>query len=259
MPNFNSVSVFFPAYNDEATIAEMVQDALAVLPQLTNDYEVIVVNDGSRDSTPAVLDRLARTEPHVKVIHHLRNKGYGAALRTGIAHATREMIFYTDGDGQYDVGELTALVPLMTEEVDVVNGYKRKRADHAYRRAIGALYNQTARLLFRLPIRDVDCDFRLIRRASIERVRLESSSGVICVEMVRKLHVAGCVFAEAEVSHYPRTHGQSQFFTLPRVARTIFDFLALWIRLVVWPNPFKKAAQSRAAAVIVEKRRLPLG
>ncbi len=243
MPNFNSISVFFPAYNDEATISRMVQDALAVLPQLTNDYEVIVVNDGSRDNTSAVLNRLARTEPQLKVVHHPCNKGYGAALRTGIAHATREMIFYTDGDGQYDVGELAALVPLMTEHVDVVNGYKRKRADHAYRRAIGALYNQIARLFFCLPVRDVDCDFRLIRRASIERVTLEASSGVICVEMVRKLHAAGCVFAETEVNHYPRSQGQSQFFTVPRVTRTIFDFLALWVRLVVWSNPFKKGSE----------------
>ena len=251
MPNLNSISVFFPAYNDEATIARMVQDALAVLPRLTNDYEVIVVNDGSHDNTPAVLDQLARTEPHLKVVHHPCNKGYGAALRTGIAHATREVIFYTDGDGQYDVGEIVTLAPLLTEGIDVVNGYKRKRSDHLHRRAIGALYNQTARLLFRLPVRDVDCDFRLIRRASIERISLESSSGVICVEMVRKLHAVGCVFAEAEVSHHPRRHGQSQFFTLPRVARTIFDFSRLWIKLVVRSN--KKGAESQAPAATVVK------
>lgn len=213
---------------------------------MTNDYEVTVVNDRSHDHTPAVLDQLARTEPHLKVVYHPCNKAYGAALRAGIAHATREVIFYTDGDGQYDVSELVTLAPLMTEGVDVVNGYKRKRSDRIYRRAIGALYNQTARLLFRLPVRDVDCDFRLIRQASIERISLESSSGVICVGMVRKLHAAGCVFAEAEVSHHPCRHGQSQFFTLLRVSRTIFDFLHLWIKLVLRSN--KKGIKNQAPA-----------
>ena len=139
---------------------------------------------------PQCSTNLARTEPHLKVVHHPCNSGYGAALRTGIAHATREVIFYMHGDGQYDVSELAVLAPLVTEGIDVVNGYKRKRSDHIHRRAIGALYNQMARLLFRLPVRDVDCDFRLIRHASIERISLESSSGVICVEVVRKLHAA---------------------------------------------------------------------
>ncbi len=227
------ISVFFPAYNDAGTIAGLVEEALAVLPSLTDDYEVIVVDDGSTDETGAVLDELALREPRLRVIHHERNRGYGGALRTGFGAARKDLIFYTDGDGQYDVRELAALGPLMREGVDIVNGYKIKRADGIDRKVIGGVYNRLARLLFRLPIRDVDCDFRLMRRRAVQQLDLVSSSGVICVELAHKLRRAGCAFAETPVNHYPRRHGRSQFFTAPRVARTARDFFALWVKLVV--------------------------
>lgn len=230
--NSHGISVFFPAYNDEMTIERMVVDALAVLPMLTDDYEVIVVNDGSTDATMSVLEQLARTSPFVKVIHHAENRGYGGALRSGFAHACKDLIFYTDGDGQYDAGELTLLFPLMTDAVDIVNGYKVKRADARRRIILGAIYNRMARVLFKLPVRDVDCDFRLMRRRAIQRIDLTSSSGVICTELVRKLCADGCAFAEAPVNHYPRAHGQSQFFTWRRVARTASDFFVLWWKIV---------------------------
>jgi glycosyltransferase involved in cell wall biosynthesis len=226
-----SISVFFPAYNDEATIAGLVGDALSVLPSLTEDFEVIVVNDGSTDGTAAVLNELAHVNSRVCVVHHESNRGYGGALRTGFASATKELVFYTDGDGQYDVRELALLRPLMKEGVDIVNGYKIKRADAWQRRTLGAAYNRLAHLLFSIPIRDVDCDFRLIRRRVVEQVELASSSGSICVELVHKLHRVGCVFAEAPVHHYPRAHGRSQFFTLQRVGRTALDLLSLRLKV----------------------------
>jgi glycosyltransferase involved in cell wall biosynthesis len=226
-----SLSVFFPAYNDEATIAGLVGDALSVLPTLADDFEVIVVDDGSTDGTAAVLDELARADGRVRVVHHESNRGYGGALRTGFACATKELVFYTDGDGQYDVRELALLRPLLTEGVDIVNGYKIKRADSWQRKALGAAYNRLAHLLFSIPIRDVDCDFRLIRRRVVERVELVSSSGSICVELVHKLHKAGRVFAETPVHHYPRAHGRSQFFTLRRVGRTALDLLSLRLKM----------------------------
>src|ERR1044071_7454487 len=189
-----SISVFFPAYNDEASIARLVAETLALLPGLTDDFEVVVVDDGSTDGTARVLDELAREDPRVRVVHHEVNRGYGAALRTGFASATKELVFYTDGDGQYDVRELALLRPLLKEGVDIVNGYKIKRADSLQRKALGAAYNRLAHLLFSIPIRDVDCDFRLIRRCAVERVEFLSSSGSICVELVHKLHRAGRVF-----------------------------------------------------------------
>ncbi len=231
-----SISVFFPAYNDEGSIAGMVEKALALLPRYTGDFEVIVVNDGSGDGTEAVLDALARNHPEMRVIHHPKNRGYGGALRTGFVNATKDWVFYTDGDGQYDVNELERLIPLMTEEVDVVNGYKIKRSDGKRRIVLGAIYKFLARMLFGLPIRDVDCDFRLMRRSAIQGIDLVSSSGVVCTEMVYKLRRAGCVFTETPVNHFPRLHGQSQFFTLRRVAKTALDFFALWIRLVIFDS-----------------------
>lgn len=246
----SSISVFFPAFNDEKTIKSQVTDALAVLPSLTDDFEVLIVNDGSTDSTPAVLDALAHTQSHVRVIHHHRNQGYGAALRTGLAHARKDLIFYTDGDGQYDARELALLFPLMTDKVGIVNGYKINRSDGRHRVVLGKLYNRLARIFFRLPIRDVDCDFRLMRRAAVERLDLVSSSGVICVELVRKLHADGCAFAEIPVHHYPRRHGRSQFFTPRRVARTAFDFFMLWFKLVVMrPAPAKHKSVPPASTV----------
>ena len=219
-----SISVFFPAFNDEQTISSLVHKALEVLPEFTDDYEVLVINDGSVDRTAQIIDNLAQTLPQVRAIHHAHNLGYGAALQTGFLHATKELVFYTDGDGQYDVQELRRLLPLMSDEVDVVNGYKSRRADSRGRKLVGEIYNRVARKLFKLPIRDVDCDFRLIRRSHLQEIGELSNSGAACVQLVRKLYSRGAVFAEVAVNHYPRLHGKSQFFTMSNITRTLVDF-----------------------------------
>lgn len=229
----HSISVFFPALNDQESIAFVVGKAFDLLPLLTDDYEVIVVNDGSRDRTAEVLDELQRKHARLKVIHHEHNRGYGGALQTGFANASKDLIFYTDGDGQYDVSEFAKLVPLMVDGVDVVNGFKIKRSDDMRRIVLGEIYKFLARQMFRLPIRDVDCDFRLMRRKAIQEIDLTSHSGVVCTEMVYKLKRAGCRFTEIPVHHYPRLHNRSQFFTFSRIARTAYDFFALWLKLVV--------------------------
>ena len=230
------ISVFFPAFNDAGSIVRLVEDALAVLQTLTDDYEVLVINDGSTDATAVVLDKLMSAEPRLRVIHHERNMGYGSALRTGFSNARKHLVFYTDGDGQFDVRELAGLHRLLIDGVDVVNGFRIRREDKRQRKVLGAVYNQMARLLFRLPIRDVDCDFRLVRRSIMQDFELTCSSGAICVELVYKLRAAGAVFAETLVCHYPRAHGRSQFYTLRRVFRTVQDFLLLWWRLVGRPR-----------------------
>jgi glycosyltransferase involved in cell wall biosynthesis len=185
------VSAFFPAYNDGGTIASMVLSAILVLEPLTSDYEVIVVNDGSTDYTKEILDELERRYERVRVIHHDGNKGYGGALRTGFASATKGLIFYTDGDAQYDVRDFRSLWEAMGEGVDVVNGYKVSRSDPLYRVIIGRMYHWLAKLAFGLRLRDVDCDFRLIRSSVFDKVHLESDSGVICVEMMKKIQDGG--------------------------------------------------------------------
>lgn len=235
------LSIFFPAYNDSGTIASLVIEARVTAQKLTQDFEVIVVNDGSADHTAEILDELARTYPEVRVIHHPQNRGYGGALRSGFSGSTKELIFYTDGDAQYDPSELALLWPRMVDGVDVVNGYKISRSDPMHRIIIGRVYHHTVKLLFGLKVRDVDCDFRLLRRSVFDRIALEHNSGVICLELMKKLTDAGCVIAEVPVHHYHRAFGKSQFFNFPRLRHTAQDVLKLWIKLVVVGAHRKKA------------------
>jgi glycosyltransferase involved in cell wall biosynthesis len=232
---FRSLSVFFPAYNDAPSLPDLVRTTFEVLERHVEDYEVIVVNDGSEDNTAEVLEDLRRQyAPHLRVITHPENRGYGGALRTGLGAAKREFVFYTDGDGQYDVAELPRLLALTGPATGLVNGYKLERNDPPHRIWIGRLYNFFARLLFRIRIRDIDCDYRLIRRALLEKVHLTSTSGTICVELVRKLELSGCEVKEIGVRHYPRKHGRSQFFRVRSLAKTFLQLLRLWFRLVVF-------------------------
>ena len=227
------LTMFFPAYNDAGTIASLVIQAQEAIRHLTPDFEVLVINDGSRDQTAQIADELARTYPNVRVIHHVGNRGYGGALRTGFASATKELIAYTDGDAQYDPTELEVLWGRLTPDVDVVTGYKISRSDPLHRVVIGRIYHYTVKLMFGLRVRDVDCDFRLMRREVFNRVRLERNTGVICLEMMRKIQDAGFHTVEVPVHHYHRAHGRSQFFNFRRVFWTGIDVLKLWIQLVV--------------------------
>jgi glycosyltransferase involved in cell wall biosynthesis len=244
-----SISAFFPAYNDSGTIASMVVAAMLVLEELTDDYEVIVVNDCSPDFTPQILDRLARDYDRVRVIHHVKNKGYGGALRSGFANATKDLIFYTDGDAQYDVRDLRNLYPLLTDGVDVAQGYKIARGDRWYRKVIGRIYHNVVKILFGLKLRDVDCDFRLIRRAVFDKVQLTRDSGVICVEMMKKIQDHGFKVAEGPVGHYHRAYGRSQFFNFRRVFRVGIDILALWQELVIRKEHLQPVPRPTVAAV----------
>jgi len=227
------LSVFFPAYNDSGTIASMVIRAVRAAATLTPDYEVIVVDDGSSDATPEIVDELARTYQAVRVVHHATNRGYGGALQTGFRSATKELIFYTDGDAQYDPAELTALWDKMVPDADLVNGYKISRSDPFHRIVIGRVYHHIVSIMFGLKVRDVDCDFRLMRRAIFERIDLEKTSGVICLEMMKKIQDAGFRIVEVPVHHYHRAFGKSQFFNFRRIAKTGIDVLRLWFTLVI--------------------------
>ena len=229
-----SLTAFFPAYNDQHTIESIVRTAAREIQKVTDDFEILIIDDGSKDETGAVADRLAAELPFVRAIHHPQNLGYGAALITGFKNAHKELIFYTDGDGQYDVREIHNLLAQLCPNIDLVNGYKVKRSDAWYRIVIGAAYRRAMRFAFALSISDVDCDFRLIRRQVFEAITLESTSGVICVEMARKFDEAGFRMAEVPVSHYPRLHGRSQFFRLNHLSHTLKGLLRIWWSLVVW-------------------------
>lgn len=234
MSNRPSISVFFPAYNDAPSITALVETAFEVLRARVDDYEVIVVNDGSQDNTGEVLNALAtRFAPNMRVVTHEVNRGYGGALRSGFEAATKDLVFYTDGDGQYDVRELNKLLDLMTPQTGLVNGYKLERNDPQHRIFIGTVYNAFARTLFRIKIKDVDCDFRLVRRDIVNQLQLTSTSGTICVELVRKLELSGCEVLETGVHHYRRLHGRSQFFRIRSLMGTLLQLIRLYVKLVI--------------------------
>ena len=230
------ISVFFPAYNDAGTIASMVIAALRTCADLTDDYEVIVVENGSTDYTVEVLEDLATRYDKLKVLSHREPLGYGGALRIGFKTAQKELIFYTDGDAQYDAHEIAFLVAALRPDVDIVQGYKIARHDPIFRIVIGKLYHWGVKLLFGLRVKDTDCDFRLIRREAMSRFDLKSNTGTICVELVKKLQDSGAVFAEVPVHHYHRAYGRSQFFNFKRIWATAVHLGQLWLDLVVVPK-----------------------
>jgi glycosyltransferase involved in cell wall biosynthesis len=231
-----SVSAFFPCYNDAETIGRMVADVDAALAELVDDYEIIVVDDGSRDRSPEVLTELQLRFAALRVVTHPKNRGYGGALISGFAAARKEWIFYTDGDAQYDAAEVRVVIEnarIAIGPIDVVQGWKISRGDSWYRAVIGRTYHYAVKLLFNLHVRDTDCDFRLFRRSLVVEHPLRSTSGVICVEMMRRFEHSAARFVEVPVHHYPRPSGRSQFFKLPAIARSARQLLALWWRLVV--------------------------
>lgn len=247
------ISAFFPCFNDAGTIASMVIEALVVLRELADEYEVIVIENGSVDYAWDVLDELERlygengVDPRdrgrVRVLRFGEPLGYGGALRAGFAACRYDLIFYTDGDGQYDVRELRALVEAFEREeaagrrVDVVMGNKLMRRDPIHRRFISWAYHHAMAFVFRLKIHDVDCDFRLMRRSIFDRVTLTQNSGVIALEMMTKIQYAGFRTVEVPVNHYHRAYGVSQFFNLPNLLKVLVGLARLWWWLRVQHAP----------------------
>ncbi len=229
----HSISIFFPCYNDEKVIGKLVEDAFTTVKKITNNYEIIVIEDGSTDGSRKVLMDLAKKHKDLKLILHEKNTGYGGALQSGFKNATKDLVFYTDGDGQYDVKELPILVSLMDDSCDFVNGIKMNRKDPTYRVVVGNLYSFVIRWAFWLPVTDVDCDFRLIRQAIVQKLHLTVTSGAICVEIVKKAKRAGARFKQVSVRHYERKHGNSQFFRPEKILRTFWELGNLWVKLVL--------------------------
>jgi glycosyltransferase involved in cell wall biosynthesis len=232
-PEVRAVSACFPCYNDAKTIATMVRDVKHALNPLVDELEIVVVDDGSSDGSPDVLKALTDEVPELVVVVHERNRGYGGALISAFSTATKDWIFYTDGDAQYDAKEAAGMVGAVTPATDIVQGYKIGRGDPWYRKVIGRAYHNVVKLAFGLRVRDTDCDFRLFRRSLIEESPLQSQTGVICVEMMRRFETAGARFVEVPVHHYTRPHGTSQFFRLPHIARAALQLSRLWWELVV--------------------------
>lgn len=224
MKPLSSLSMVFPAYNDAPSLPQLIAKANRAARMTSRRYEIIVVNDGSQDDTRDVLQKLQRRYSRLRVVHHRKNKGYGSAARSGFRAARYSWIFYTDGDGQYDPSELSKLVAALDAKTDVVNGYRISRSDSAARKVTGKLYSSALHLLYKLPIRDIDCDFRLIRRANLRDTKFRSSSGMFPLELVLALQHKGARFKEVPVHHYPRVHGRSQFFRAKHLVATLKEF-----------------------------------
>ncbi len=228
-----SVSIFYPCYQDWGTMGSMVLFTIQTAERLGLDYDLTIVDDGSARQTLDLLDEIELRYPQVNVVRHERNRGYGSALRTGIASGTKEWIFYTDGDAQYDVRELAVLLEKAGPDVDLVQGYKIQRHDPLHRIITGRMYHWLVKIAFGIPVRDTDCDFRLIRRTVFDTVALTSDTGVICVEMMTKIFRGGFRIVEVPVHHYQRAHGKSQIFNIPRLIRVAWSLVGLWVREVL--------------------------
>jgi glycosyltransferase involved in cell wall biosynthesis len=231
------LSYFFPAHNEAANLRGLVEEALATLPGLAERFEIVIVNDGSRDETPAIADELAATHPEVRAVHHPTNLGYGAALRSGFAAARFDRLAFTDGDRQFKVADLGRLIErFQADGADVVVGYRIKRADPLVRTVYARLYRFANRVWFGLKVRDVDCACKLFARSSLEGVNVESGGAFFSAELLIKLRARGRRIAEVGVPHYPRTAGSPTGARPSVVLRAVRDFWALRLRLWAAPN-----------------------
>jgi len=203
-----SLSVFFPCYNEKDSICALTEKAITVAGEICGDYEVILIDDGSSDGTAELADQLAEKYPAVRVIHHPVNKGYGAALQSGFRAAAKDYVFYTDGDGQFDLGELPVLVPLIAH-CDIVSGYRINRQEGMLRKVNAFCWNQLVCFLFGLELRDIDCAFKLYKRKIFDNVEMYSTGALIDTEILARAIRKGYTISQIGVHHYPRTAGQS--------------------------------------------------
>jgi glycosyltransferase involved in cell wall biosynthesis len=240
------LSYFFPAHNEEANVAGLVEEALAVLPTLAYTFEIIVVNDGSSDRTQVIADELTAAHPGiVRAVHHPANRGYGAALRSGLGAARHELVAFTDGDRQFhvaDIGRLTARLAA-ADAPDVVAGYRIKRADPLIRTIYARAYRLANRIFFGLRVTDVDCACKLFRREVLEGISLESEGAFFSAELLIKLRAAGRSVVEVGVPHYARTAGSPTGARPQVVLRAVRDFWRL--RLQMWANRDRALGRGR--------------
>jgi len=206
-PKFDvSLSVFFPCYNEEGNVERVGRRAAEALAGLVRDWEVILVNDGSRDRTGELADRLAKEVPGIRAVHHQKNSGYGAALRTGFASATKEYVFFSDGDGQFDIAEIEKLLEIRSE-ADIICGYRAHRQDNFMRRLNAACWGKLVRWMLSFRCRDVDCAFKLFRREMFSRMELKSTGALINAEILGRAARMGYRLKSIPVTHLPRVAG----------------------------------------------------
>jgi len=217
-----SISIFFPCYNEEKNIATLVEKTIRTISQFSDNYEIIIVNDGSKDKTSIVANNLALKNKNIRVINHLKNRGYGAALKSGFSNSTKDLIFYTDGDGQFDIQEIEKLLPLI-EDYDIVTGYRMNRRDNILRKLNGFLWTKLTTLVFDFKVRDVDCAFKLYRKKVFDGMELESEGAFLNTEIFAKARKNGFTIKEIGVHHYPRLAGKQTGAKLKVIIRAFYE------------------------------------
>jgi len=225
-----SISVFFPCYNEQDNVKRVVEKAVEVLEGMEADFEVIIVNDGSADGTGKAADELAAADNRVRVVHHPQNRGYGAAVQSGIRNAKKELVFFTDGDGQFDTEEIKLLLPLISQN-DIVCGYRLDRKDPFGRKVNGWLWTQLVCILFGMRIRDIDCAFKLFRSEIFEDMKMSSAGALISAEILARATRCGYRIAEVGVHHYPRTTGKQTGAKLKVILRAFRELFKLYNRI----------------------------
>jgi len=230
-----SISVFFPCHNEEGVIEQLTRQTLTVLSRISDDYEVIIVNDGSTDGTQSIADQLTSEDPHIRVVHHPKNRGYGAALQSGFRTATKEWVFYTDGDGQFDITQLPELLDL-TSEYDIITCYRQNRQDNWRRRLIGWAWSKMVSFVFGLKIKDVDCAFKLYKREIFAHIEMCSEGALIDAEILARAHRAGYSMTQKPVKHLPRTTGTQSGGNIRVILRAFKELLKLRKDIVSGPK-----------------------
>ena len=225
-----SISVFFPCYNEQANVGRTVEKALKVMQKLNADFELIIVDDGSSDNTGREADEIAGRDGRVKVVRHQRNLGYGAALQSGFKAATKELVFYTDGDGQFDINEMPPLLALM-ERYDIVSCYRLNRRDSLIRKINGWCWTRLVCLMFGQKIRDIDCAFKLYKREIFDKIELSSTGALIDAEVLARAARKGYRITQKGVHHYPRTSGAQTGANLRVILRAFKELLRLQRRI----------------------------
>ena len=221
-----SISVFFPCYNEQDNVERTVQNALTVLESLKADFEIIIVDDGSRDGTAKIADEIAAGNGRVNVVHHHATLGYGAALKSGFKAAKKELVFYTDGDGQFDIDEMPPLLPLM-EQFDIVSCFRLNRQDSLLRKLNGWAWTKLVCLLFGMKIRDIDCAFKLYKTEIFDNIELSSDGALIDAEILARAVRKGFSVTQKGVHHYPRTAGAQTGANIKVILRAFRELLKL--------------------------------
>jgi glycosyltransferase involved in cell wall biosynthesis len=230
MSKISQLSFFFPAYNEEANVAKTIQKAQQILPEIAVTWEIIPVNDGSRDKTKEIIDQLAQSDPHLHPVHHEKNSGYGAALISGFQAAQYEWIFFTDGDLQFDLREISSLIE-RCDEGDLILGYRRNRQDPWNRKLNAKLWGSLVKFLFGFQVRDVDCAFKLIKKNVFKKIQLHARGAMISTELLACAYKEHFRFVEVPVTHYPRQAGSPTGAKLSVIFKAFQELFRLYKQL----------------------------